>query len=101
MDLIQAIREITAAIDESARTESDGPWKSAVTAAGLVSLGDTSQMGIDELFERSYGSLVLRFQHKWWDTSKTFSPGPDRTRLTLTLLQGTQQASTYSASYDT
>ena len=90
MELISAIRNISSAIDRSVESKTDGVWKEALAAAGLVSKGDTGQISIDKGFEREFGPATLRFQHKWWDTSKTFSPGPDRTRLTLTLLHGDQ-----------
>ncbi|MFS2180081.1 hypothetical protein ACCC98_29710 [Rhizobium pisi] len=101
MDLILAIRNIASAIEQSVETKSDANWKAAVASAGLVTTGDTGQTSIDERFERAFGPATLRFQHKWWDTSKTFSPGPDRTKLTLTLLYGDKVLSEYNGTYDT
>ncbi|TBB57024.1 hypothetical protein ELH42_37750 [Rhizobium ruizarguesonis] len=101
MELILAIRDIASAIDQSVEAKSDINWKAAVTLAGMVSKGDTGQTSIDERFERAFGLATLRFQHRWWDTSKTFSPGPDRTRLILTLLHGDGVLSEYNGTYDT
>ncbi|RUM26642.1 hypothetical protein EFQ99_00045 [Rhizobium vallis] len=101
MEPIKVIRKIAEAIDKSVEETSDVPWKNAVEAGGLISMGDTGTIGIDECFQRSFGPLLLQFQYKWWDTTKTFSPGPDRTRLTLTLLHGSQEISKYSGTYDT
>lgn len=100
MELLRAIQTITNAIDESAKQADDVAWSAAVQAAGLVSQGNTSLMGIDENFDRVFGPFTLCFHHRWWDTSGPFSPGPDRSRLTLTLLSGVSTVSSYTNGYD-
>ncbi|MBX4961358.1 hypothetical protein [Rhizobium binae] len=101
MELILAIRDIASAIDQSVEAKSDINWKAAVTSAGLVSKGDTGQTSIDERFERAFGPATLRFQHRWWDTSKIFTPRPDQTKPTPTLLYGDKVLSQCDGTYDT
>ncbi|WP_417264232.1 hypothetical protein [Celeribacter sp.] len=101
MMLIEAICTIKDAIDRSSAEADDGPWLSAIGKAGLVAQGNTRQGAIDEAYTAHFGDIELRFRHYWRDTSRTFSPGPDRTTMTLTVLSQNKAIDSYSKSYDT
>lgn len=98
--LIDAIRNIRAAIEASAADESDGKWAAAVGAEGLQSRGDKGTMGIDEDYEKAFGPVTLRVNHTWRDTSKTFAPGPDRTRVRLDVVVAGTVIDSYTNGYE-
>lgn len=100
MKIIEAITTIRTAIDTSAEAKSDGAWRSAVTAAGLQSQGDKGSSGIDEDFLGTFGPLELRVNYRWYDTSKTFQPGPDRTRVILEVRHAGKVIDSYTNGYE-
>lgn len=100
MKLLEAIITIKAAIDVSAAAKTDNAWRDAVTKAGLVSEGDKGTTGLDETYVATFGTVELRVRHTWRDTSKTFSPGPDRTRVALELRQGGKAIDTFTNGYE-
>ena len=97
--IIEAIATIRIAIDESATAESDSAWQSAVRAAGLTSQGDEGNVGIDEDYVGTFGPLELRVKYTWRDTSKTFSLGPDRTRVRLEICHGNTVLDSHTNGY--
>lgn len=101
MKLFEAIETIKTAIDASSSAKTDTAWKSAVDKAGLVSQGDKGLTGIDEDYVAAFGGLELRVKHTWRDTSKTFSPGPDRTVVKLDLVLNGKAVDSYSNGYET
>jgi hypothetical protein len=98
--LIDAIRNIRTAIESSAATGSDASWLAAVKAAGLQSQGDNGTTGIDENYEKAFGPVTLRVKHTWRDTSKTFAPGPDRTRVRLDVIVDGAVIDSYTDGYE-
>lgn len=85
MKLAETVTELKSAIDRSAEEQSDGPWQVAAERANLESQGDVGTTSLDESFVGHVENAKVTLQHTWRDTSKTFSPGPDRTRLRLTV----------------
>jgi hypothetical protein len=57
-------------------------------------------MGADERYLATFGPLELRFTYRWYDTSKAFSIGPDRTRLTREIIGSGKVLDEYRNSYD-
>ena len=101
MKLLEAITSIKSAIDTSAEAKSDSAWKAAINAAGLVVQGDEKTgLYIDEEFVGSFGTFNVRVKHTCRDTSKTFSIGPDRTRVTLELIQDGKVVDSYTNGYE-
>lgn len=99
MTLIEAISSIKAAIDASASNQTDHHWKSAVSAAGLISQGDVGNTGIDESYQAAFGQYELKVRHTWKDTSRTFQIGPDRTRVELSLVYSGKVVDSYTNGY--
>lgn len=100
MKVIEAIASIRAAIDVSAEAKNNHAWRSAVTTAGLKSQGDTGTMGIDEDYVENFGPLEVRVKHTMRDTSKPFSIGPDRTRITLSVSLNGAKLDSYTNGYE-
>lgn len=100
MGIIEAIAMIRAAIEQSSQQQDDAVWESAVAAAGLAPQGDKGQAGVDQEFLGTFGSLNLRVRHTCRDTSRTFSLGPDRTRVRLELRQGDVVLDSYTGGYE-
>jgi len=102
MKLLEAITSIKNAIDVSAEARSDSAWQAAVGAAGLV-LGHGGRHGglsIDEDYVGKFGPFEVRVKHTMRDTSKSFSPGPDRTRVTLDLIHDGKVLDSYTNGYE-
>jgi hypothetical protein len=100
MKLIEAISTIRAAIDRSSEAKEDGAWARAVEDAGLKSQGNKGALHIDEDYLGDFGPLQLRVNWTCRDTSRTFSPGPDRTRLTLQVLHQGAVLDSYVNGYE-
>ncbi|MGV1793562.1 hypothetical protein [Rhizobium sp. A37_96] len=100
MEIIEAIVSIKAAIDTSVAAKTDSAWKSAVSAAGLVSQGDKGVTSLDESYIATFGPLQLRVNHTWRDTSKSFQLGPDRTKVTLDLIHNANVLDRYTNGYE-
>lgn len=101
MKLLEAITSIKNAIDASAEAKSDSAWQAAVSAAGLVveDGGRHGGLSIDEDYVAAFGPLQVRVKHTMRDTSKSYSPGPDRTRVKLDLIHDGKVLDSYTNGY--
>lgn len=101
MNRADYVNTIKAAMNASKREHDDAPWEAEILALGFKEYPDTGtvNLNVDHVLSLPDG-LMLRLNHRWFDTSGPFSPGPDRTRLTLEVSVNGLIIDQYTVSWD-
>ena len=100
MELTEAIATITAAIDDSVKEASDGPWAVAAQTAGLVLQENTNPHSQEQDYIGIFGDAELHLRWWWRDTSRTFSPGPDVHNISLSIVQNGQSKPLHGGAFN-